>query len=174
MPDITGRKVVMIIASNNFRDEEYEEPRKLLDAAGASVTVASSSLDTAAGMLGARVKPDILITDVSVADYDAVVFVGGAGAREYFDNPTAQSIAKDAVAQGKLLAAICIAPSTLANAGVLKDKTATSYPSEKKNLEAKGATHTGRGVEIDGDIITADGPGSAVDFGRSLVEALAR
>lgn len=59
---LDGKKVLMVIASNNFRDEEYSEPRKALEDAGVRITVACSSLNTAKGKLGLEVKPDVLIS----------------------------------------------------------------------------------------------------------------
>jgi len=74
----------MVIASQDFRDEELLTPKEILENKGVKVTIASSSLDTATGMLGAKVKPDILIEDVNVNDFDAVIFVGGAGGERIF------------------------------------------------------------------------------------------
>ncbi len=172
MEDLTGIDVLMVVASGNFRDEEYREPAEALAHAKAGVVVASSSRDVCQGMLGHTVTPDLLLSDVDVSNYSAVIFVGGSGAGEYFDNPTAHRIARDTVAQGKLLGAICIAPSTLANAGLLKGKKATCYSSERKNLKAKGAKLVDEPVVRDGDLITADGPDSAHLFGKTVVEAL--
>lgn len=169
---ISGKNVLMILASRNFRDEEYLEPRKVLEDSGADITVASSSLGVSRGMLGAQVRPDILLEDVDVADYDAILFIGGSGSSEYFNDPKAHSIAREAQDANKVLGAICIAPSTLANAGVLKGKKATCFASERANLVKKGATYTGRGVEVDGNIITSDGPGSAREFGETILEKL--
>jgi len=170
---MSDKRALMIIASNGFRDEEYLEPRKALEGAGVKVTVASSRLGTAKGMLGATADADVLVDDVNAADYDAVIFVGGSGSSEYFNNPAAHKIARDAATADKLLCAICIAPSTLANAGVLEGKRVTSWSSETGNLAAKGATVTGNPVEVDGKIITADGPQSAASFARRILEALA-
>jgi protease I len=167
-----GKKVVLIIAHENFRDEEFFEPKETLESAGVDVTVASSSLGPAKGMLGATAEPDILIDDISVSDYDAVIFIGGSGSREYFDSPVAHSIAREAAASGKLLAAICIAPSTLANAGLLDGRKATCFSSEAGNLRSKGALFTGTPVEKDGMIITAEGPSSVEQFGKALLDAL--
>ncbi|MDI6703777.1 MAG: DJ-1/PfpI family protein [bacterium] len=167
-----GKRALMIIASRNFRDEEYIEPRRILEREGVEITVASSSLAVSRGMLGTTVKPDKLIQDVVVSDYDAIIFIGGQGASEYWNNLTAHKICKDAIASGKILAAICIAPTTLANAGVLSKKRVTAFPSEASKLRAKGANYTGKGVEVSGDIITADGPSSAVKFGDEIVKAL--
>jgi protease I len=170
--ELKDKKIVMIIAHNGFRDEEYKEPRAIFDKNGIKVTVASSSLELAKGMLGAKVKPDINYKDIKVDDYDAVVFVGGVGAQEYWNDSKAQQIAKDSVTKNKLLAAICIAPVTLANAGVLEGKKSTVFSSEKGFLKAKGANYTGKNVEVDGKIITADGPTSAKDFGDAIIKAL--
>jgi protease I len=171
-PTLQGKSILMIIAHQNFRDEEYKEPRQVFEARGAKVTVASSSLEVAKGMLGAQVKPDLLLKDVAVSDYDAIVFVGGSGAQEYWNDPVAHAIAQEAVAQGKVLAAICIAPTTLAKAGVLKGKKVTAFSSEAGALKACGANYTGASVERDGLLITANGPQAATEFAEEIAKAL--
>jgi protease I len=172
MQSTKSKKAVMIIASNNFRDEELLKPREILEKNGVTVTLASSSLKEAKGMLGAKVKPDILFTDINVADYDAVIFVGGTGADEYWDNPTAHKIANDANSAKKVVGAICIAPVTLAKAGLLKNKKATTYTSTVSDIKSAGANYTGADVERDGNIITASGPDAAKKFGETIVKAL--
>ncbi len=172
MKSLSGKKVLMVIAKNKFRDEEYLEPRKVLEDAGAVVTVASSSLNLSEGMLGLKVKPDILIGDAKEADFDGIVFVGGGGAAEYFDNPVAHKLARSFYDHGKLTSAICIAPATLANAGVLKGKKATSFPSSEAALKTHGAVVMKQDVVSDGKIVTAVGPQAAKKFGEKLVEVL--
>ena len=172
MNSLKGKKVVMIIAHRDFRDEEFAEPFNRLTQAGVSVGVASSALDPALGMLGKKVPVDLLISNVVVSNYDAVIFVGGGGAREYFNDAVAHQIARQTVEQGKLLAAICIAPATLANAGVLRGKQATCFSTVAGVLKKGGAIVLDQGVVRDGRIITADGPASAGDFARKVAEAL--
>ncbi len=174
MQKLIGKKVLMVIASNKFRDEEYLEPRKTLESEGARVTVASSSLDMAVGMLGLKVKPDVLIDAVKEPEYDGIVFVGGGGAREYFDSPVAHALARNFYSHGKVTSAICIAPAILANAGLLKEKKATSFPSSEEALKSRGAVFTREDVVIDGKIITGVGPEAAKKFGEKLVEVLSR
>jgi protease I len=171
-PTLQGKSILMIIAHQDFRDEEYAEPRQIFEARGAAVTVASSSLEVAKGALSAQVKPDLLLEDVAVGDYDAIVFVGGPGAQEYWNDSVAHAVAQEAVAQGKVLAAICIAPATLAKAGVLQGKKATVFSSEREALKAGGANYTGASVERDGLIITADGPKAAAEFAEEIAKAL--
>lgn len=170
---LEGRKVLMIIASSNFRDEEYSVPRATLEGQGAKITVASSKMTEAVGMLKKeKVKPDILIAKVDAGAFDAVVFIGGVGAKEYFANKTALKLAKEAYDRKKIVAAICIAPSILANAGLLKGKTATVYASEATNLQKAGAKYTGAPLEVDGRIITANGPNASKEFADALAKAL--
>jgi len=172
MAELKGKKVLMIIAERNFRDEELLEPKKILEDREIKVTIASTSLQNARGMLGATVKPDILLSSVKVQDYDVIIFVGGSGASQYWNDPPAHSIAQKAVQKGKILCAICIAPVTLANAGVLSGKKATVFSSEISKLETKGATYTGKPVQVEGKIITGEGPQSAEQFGEAIVKVL--
>jgi protease I len=166
------KKVLMVIAPENFRDEEYREPRRILEEKGCAVTVASTHTREAKGMLGLKVTPDTTIDAVDPAQFDMVVFVGGYGAEHYYNHRRAHEIASATAKAGRPLAAICVAPTILANAGVLKGRKATVWESQSKALTAGGATYTGRNVERDGLIITADGPSSAVPFGEELARAL--
>jgi len=167
-----AKKAVMIIASNGFRDEEYKVPHLVLEENGIEIKVASSSLEEARGMLGTKVKPGLLISDIKVNDYDAIIFVGGAGSQEYWDNPIAHKITQEAIKQNKILAAICVAPVTLANAGVLEKKKATVWFSEVKRLKAKGVVYKEEPVVQDGNIITANGPTAASGFADKILEGL--
>ncbi|MCM8770791.1 MAG: DJ-1/PfpI family protein [Candidatus Omnitrophica bacterium] len=170
--EVKMKKVVMIIAPEGFRDEELLEPKKILEEAGISVTVASTTTSRAKGMLGAIVSPDVTLTQVKVDDFDAVIFVGGVGASQYWDDPLAHRIAQEIIAQDKVLGAICIAPVTLANAGLLKGKRATVWSSEAGQLKRQGALYTGKAVEEDGKIVTASGPTAAKEFGQTILKLL--
>lgn len=171
---LEGKKALFIIAHQNFRDEEFAQPKEALEKKGVQVTVASSSLQKAKGMLGMTFQPDILLDQVKVSQYDLVVFVGGAGSSEYWENARAHQIARTAAEEKKIVAAICIAPVTLANAGLLKGRKATVFnsPEEIEQIKAKGAIYTGKPVERDGQIITASGPEAARSFAESLIQAI--
>ena len=124
------------------------------------------------GMLGAEVKPDILASEIKPEDWDAIILVGGTGATHYFEDSSVHSMLNEAVKQNKIVGAICIAPVTLANAGILTGKKATVYSSEIQRLKDKGAECTGKDVERDGKIITASGPQAAEEFGNTIAQAL--
>ncbi len=172
MNALANRKILMVIASNNFRDEEFQIPKKLFAEQGAQVTVASSKLRVSTGMRGMKVMPDVLLNKVKAEDYNAVVFVGGGGAAEYWDDPISLAIAQRSYNNQRIVAAICIAPIILANADLLVDKKATVFSTEVSQLEAKGAIYTGQDVERDGCIITGSGPQAAARFAQTVIQAL--
>ncbi len=165
-------KAVMIIAHEGFRDEELIDPKAVLEKNGIEVKVASTELSEAKGKLGAKVMPDMLFKDINMRDFDAIIFVGGPGSVEYWDDPLAHKLLKDAVSSGKVSAGICAASATLAHAGILKGKRATVFPGDSKELINNGAIYTAKPVERDGQIITADGPASAQSFGEEIAKAL--
>ena len=166
------KKVLMVIAPENFRDEEYSEPRAILETRGCAVTVASTRPGPAKGMLGMTVTPDTTLDKVAASDFDLVVFVGGYGAETYYNHPRAQAIATETIRSGRPVGAICVAPTILANAGLLAGKKATVWESQSKALIAGGARYTASHVERDGLVITADGPTSAGLFGEELARVL--
>ena len=163
---------LMIIAQQVFRDEEYAEPKAILQGSGVSVTTASRVAGTAEGKLGMVANVDVGLADVDPKEYDAVVFIGGGGAATFFDDPIAHRIARSASERGVVLAAICIAPSILARAGLLQGRSATAFESQADDLGAHGAHYTGNPVEIDGRIVTANGPDAATAFGTAIVTLL--
>lgn len=168
-----GKKAVLIVSRENFRDEELFETRRVLTEAGVKTTVASTRTGAIRGMLGSLAEATILVKDIVVDDYDAVIFIGGSGATEYFHNRLAWDIARETMQKKKILGAICIAPAILANAGLLNGVRTTSFLSERDRLQRAGALYTGVPVERDGLIITGSGPMASVQFGRAIADALA-
>lgn len=166
----TDKKVVFIIAPVNFRDEEYAFPRKILIEAGVKVDTAASILGPAKGVLGLEAEVDLKVDQIKISDYDGIVMIGGAGSRTYWNDQQVHALLQQAYQEGKLVGGICSAAVTLARSGILKGKHATVYSGEAQQLIKAEAVYNGRPVEIDGNILTADGPDSAKDFGRALVD----
>jgi protease I len=167
-----GRKVLMIVAPGDFRDEELFQPKKVFEEYRLTVTVASITRDEVRGMLGGKVRPELLLKDVDVNQYDIIVFIGGKGAEVYFDHPAAHKIAIKANEAGKVIGAICIAPCILANAGILKGKKATVWYEKGYALKEKGAEYIKAGYITDGNIVTASGPGISKRFAEELLRVL--
>jgi len=166
-----AKRAALIVASQNFRDEEFFETKRALDAAGVQTVIASTRIGIIRGMLGIA-EANILVGQLRVEDYDAIIFIGGPGAIEYAVNPAALNLAREAWRQRKILAAIDTAPTILANAGVLTGVRATSFLSERNRLIQAGAVYTGIPVEQDRLIITGSGPMASIQFGRAVADAL--
>lgn len=163
-----ARKAVFVVAQKDFRDEELLEPKKILENRKIEVKVAAPTKNKAIGKFGTEINPDLSIAEIDPNNFHALVIIGGAGARAYFEDDAVLKIIKEFKNSGKILGAICIATSILANAGVLISKTVTGFPNEEENLKNKGAEYTGMQVEVDGKIVTAKDPTAAKEFGEKL------
>jgi len=166
------KRAVLIIAKEIFRDEELFDTQNVLEKAGIETVVASSVIGPCKGKLGGRAQATSLVGDIVVDDFDAIVFIGGGGAMQYYDDDDALNIARQAADKGKVVAAICIAPRILANAGLLKGVKATCYESEAEAIKKLGADFHLADVITDGKIITGSGPGAAAEFGETIAQAL--
>lgn len=166
------KKAVFITAPEIFRDEEYAVPKKILEDNGVTVVTASTKKGEITGKLGMKAVSDMTIDEIDPKNFDAIAYIGGAGSSVFFENTTALSLAKTFFESGKPTTAICIAPTILANAGVLKGKTATVFPDGQEALKKGGANFTGKPLEIDGNIITANGPEAAEQFAKALLNAI--
>jgi len=176
-PPITraqGKKVVFIIPPRGFQHEELFNTLDVLTAAGVTSVVASSDLgiikDTR--RVG-QVEATLLIDDIIIDDYDGMIFVSGSGVKKYIKDTSVLDIIHQAVAAGKVVAAIGTAPGVLAEAGVLDGIKVTSNRTERRELKGAGAEYTGNYVERDGLIVTGRFPRAASEFGKAVVAALA-
>ncbi len=164
--------VLMIIPPERFRDEELFFTKEELDNAGIKVSIASTIKGVITGSRGGKAKAELVLNEINTKAFNAVVFVGGGGSKLLFNNANALKIAKDMYKDNKVVAAICIAPVILANAGILKGKKATVFETEAKTIETKGAKYTELGITIDGLVVTANGPGASRRFGQAIVALL--
>jgi protease I len=166
------KKIAMFIAFQGFRDEEYVEPKKALEAAGHKVTTVSTARGEARGKFRVTAQVDRTVDEIDPADYDALTLVGGPGALEHLDTPKVHAIFRKAMELGKVVGSICISPVALAHAGLLKGRTVTCFPDGAEEVEKGGGKYTGKDLEIDGKLSTASGPVPARKYGQALAEAL--
>lgn len=162
----------MVVAQQGFRDEEFIEPRHALEAAGHRVIIGSTAVGPCTGVNGSMVRATVALSEVRVDRIDGAVFIGGEGARRFFDDFAAHRIAMELSRAGKMLGAICLAPVILARAGVLVGKRATAFQTELDSLTARHALARQQEVVIDGKLVTASGPAHARAFGAALVQVL--
>ncbi|MEQ1849186.1 MAG: DJ-1/PfpI family protein [Candidatus Peribacteraceae bacterium] len=160
---------LLILAQHGFQDFELSGTRDALLDAGFDVVLGSTSVGPCTGKFGSIEQATVAIADVGIEAFDRIAFIGGPGAAVLADDVDCQRIAKAQVDAKKPLGAICIAPTILAKAGVLRGKKATVWDRAHEQaslLEVCGATYTGEPVTVDGLMVTANGPEAAPQFGR--------
>ena len=172
-----NKKILMVVAFKDFRDEEYFVPKEILEKNGFTVETTSSQIGLAVGVEGGEVEITKTAKEIETKDYEGVIFIGGPGMTKELDNLNFQKLAQDFYQENKLVSAICIAPALLAKAKILENKRATiwSSPLDKsaiKILKENNAIYVDQPVVLDGKIITANGPLAAQEFGQAIVNFL--
>ena len=145
----------------------------LLVRAGVDVTTAGLDDKPVTASRGTTIIPDTTIENVLDQTFDLVVLPGGLpGADHLRDDANIQAVLKKHAGEGKYIGAICAAPKAVAAAGLLDGKRATAYPGVLEALADDRISARDSAVEIDGNIVTSRGPGTAIDFALTLIELL--
>jgi protease I len=172
---LAGKKVLMVIAHTQFRDEEFFEPKKILEDEGAQVVVASTTVRACRGMKGGVAQAEIAIADAKADEYAAIVLCGGSSVPEFFwKDKKLQELVTAMAAAGKVVAAICLSTVVLAKAKLLAGLEATVYwlPEAIEELKAGGAQYVKETLLIHKNIILAEGPPDSQRFGQAIRTAL--
>lgn len=171
-----SKRVLMVIAPEKFRDEEFFEPKEIFEKEGFDITVASVKKTTAVGALGGKQKTDAALSDLSADGFDGICISGGGGSRTYlWDNKDLHRLINEFNDAGKPVGAICISPVVLAKAGVLKGRKCTVFNDEEgiKIIEESGSeVNPEKSMVCDGKIVTANGPKASVQFGRKMASLI--
>lgn len=165
-------KVLLVIPHDRFRDEEYTSVHSILIGDGHSVSVGSSHHSQAQGHFGLLVNVDVELEYVTAADYDGIVFIGGRGVEEYFEDPDIIALIRSFDYEKKLIAALGMAVKVLSYAGVLAGKQVTCDSSTIQEVQTSGGFFTGALVEEDGNIITGFGLAARDDFAKEISNSL--
>jgi protease I len=168
------RTVLVFLPQQLFSGEEFEPALGQLSLAGLRTQIASSDTGVAVSMGQILVKPDLALLDAQVADYAGLVLIGGSGAALYWSDSLLQARCREFAASGRVVAAIGIAPITLARAGVLKGREATVFHERSAInwLRESGAKFSFRDMVTDRNIITAAGEEQARAFGKAVAAAV--
>ncbi len=174
---LQGKRVAFLVAGEGVEQVELTEPWKALEEAGARPQLVSPAqgkvqafnhLDKADTF-----DVDVPVAEASVDDFDALVMPGGVANPDALrTDQTAVAFVKRFVESGKPVAAICHAPWTLVEAGVLQGRTLTSWPSLQTDIRNAGGTWVDEEVVVDGNLTTSRKPDDLPAFNKRLVEAL--
>jgi protease I len=174
---LTGKKVAILVA-NGFEQVELTEPRTALEEAGAITEIVSPEKLIVQGWNHDE-KADAFRVDMPLDrarsdDYDALLLPGGVRNPDHLRRlMRAVEFIDGFFATGKPVAAICHAPWTLIEAGVVKGKKVTSWPSLKTDLTNAGAEWVDRAVVIDHGLVTSRKPDDIPVFNQKMIEEFA-
>ncbi len=175
MAALEGKQIVIVVGQKNYNEKEFQYLFETLENEGADVCVASNTLEKALGRLEGYVTPDCTIADLNPEEFDALILVGGYGARVYlWDDPDTHEAVRRFVESGKVVGAISTAPVVLAKAGVLRGRRATGYPDYESTLAMQdGEAHfVHENVVVDDNIITCSHSRFVEDFATALIQKL--
>jgi protease I len=174
---LAGKKVA-ILAADMFERVELEEPRKALEKAGARTEVVSIHGGEIQGFdhfePKKKVKVDKTVEEVSVGDYDALFIPGGVGNPDQLrGDENVVTFVREFAASMKPLAAICHAPWVLVEAGVVRGRTLTSWPTLQTDIRNAGGTWVDKEVVVDDGIVTSRKPDDISAFNDKMIEEFA-
>lgn len=166
--------VAAFIPQHLFRDDELETVVKVIERAKIPTVTVALDTSVAQGIDGLLVKPQYLLKEITPKDFAALVLIDGSGTSVYWQDTVLHRVCREFVAAGRLVAAIELAPITLAYAGVLRGKSATVFPDYFSigTLKENGCRHRFRSIVKDGNIITAAKAEHALAFARAIVRTL--
>ncbi len=173
------KRILFILMPEKFQDKEFNVPYTMLKEKGYVVDIAGLKPGEAVGAFGLKVTPNKVIDQEPFPGgferYDALVIPGGPGSTKYlWGNTEVQKIVRLFREHNKVIAAICHACVVPAEAGILTGKKATVYPTDdaKAIFHKHKVTFVDEGVVRlpDDNIITAQGPTFASDFGQAIIE----
>jgi protease I len=174
MTDVLKGKKVAILAADMFERVELEEPRKALEDAGAEVEVVSIHDGEIQGFDHFKpantVKVDKTIEEVSPDDYDALLIPGGVGNPDQLrGDENVVSFVREFYKAGKPMAVICHGPWVLVEAGVVRGKRLTSWPTLETDIRNAGGEWVDEEVVVDGNLVTSRKPDDIPAFNREML-----
>jgi protease I len=167
---LSDKKVLMVVATRDFDFREYEVVRRVLETRGLRIEVASPEPGAVVSENGRIVRSTVKLGDAKSWDYDAIVFVGGSGARSLAETEAATKLAKDA--EYKVLGGIGLGVLVLARAGVVKGKRLTGDPTAAGLVLQKEGSYTAQPLEVADKTVTARGARYAEPFAQALLKVL--
>ena len=167
-----NKNILIVLPSKDFNSEEYLIIKNTFEKNSFKIFISSDSNALCLGENGIKVKADVSIFNIQPSNFAAVVFIGGNGVRKYWDDKSYQRIAILFLQSNKIVGAICAAPIILSNAGLLGNKNATCFPSDKKDFEKGNLSYHDANVVVDGKIVTGQSSSISVEFAQTIIHKL--
>ncbi len=173
---LKGRKIAILIAPRGTEEPEFKQPKEAVEAAGAAVTVIgleTGEAQTNNGDLdpGNSYPVDKTVGEVLAEQFDGLVIPGGCvGADKLRADEGVVTFVKSFFEQEKPVGVICHGPWLLVEAGVLKGRTVTSFPTVKKDIENAGGSWVDKEVVVDQGLVTSRNPKDLPAFCAKIVE----
>ncbi|MCG5512437.1 DJ-1 family glyoxalase III [Ectothiorhodospira shaposhnikovii] len=165
---------ILIPLANGCEELEAVTLIDLLRRADFEVVTAGLEPGPVTGAHGIVLMPDTELEQARHESYDLMVLPGGLPGSDHLnDDPRIHALLRKLHDEGRYVGAICAAPKVLAKAGLLADRRATAYPTVLEGMELTDTRLTGQPVEVDGNVATSRGPGTAMEFALALIELLA-
>ena len=167
------KKRALLVLADGFEDIEAAAPFDILKRAGVAVKTAGLESQGVKSARGLKITTDTVLDTVKEEEFDCIVLPGGSGGAEKLSKSVKlKTLIQKMSKNGKIVAAICASPAwVLAPAGVLDGKNATCYPGAEKSFSGS-TNYINKEVVIDKNIITSQGPATALLFGIKIVEIL--
>lgn len=165
---------VLVPLAEGFEELEAVTIIDILRRAGITVVVAGLKDGPVKGSRDTRVLPDAELDAVMDHDFDMIALPGGMpGVKHLHEDARVKTLLERYTQQDRYTAAICAAPSILADYGYLEGRQATSNPKFRSQVAVNGVNYLEDSVVSDGNIVTSRGPGTSIPFALALVEKLA-
>lgn len=160
----------LILMAEGFEEIELTSIVNILRRGGVTVTIAGLENGLVTGARGIKIQPDAPLDSVGEL-YDIIILPGGSpGYINLGNDRRVLELVNRYNTAGKIVAAICAAPTVLAKAGILTGRKATIFRGMESEL--KNAKYVDRPVVEDGNIMTSQGPGTAMEFALALLKRL--
>lgn len=174
MADSLDGKTIALLATDGFEDSELTQPLEAVREAGATVVIVSNGKDVITGKNGTEIDVDQSAEEVNAADFDGLLLPGGVHNPDVMRTEAAAvDFVRNFFELHKPVAAICHAPWMLIEAGVVRGRTLTSWPSLKTDLLNAGAEWVDQEVVVDDGLVTSRKPDDLEAFSAKAIEEFA-
>jgi protease I len=166
---VNNNSILYFLPARYFNEEELFITKGFLEKNNYKSFIASDTWDMCEGSNGKKFKPDLRLDNINANNFAGFVLIGGYGAKDYQNNSRLHKILNDFNKCGKIIAAICVAPLILSEAGILNGQSATCFPEVKLAFIKSDIDYKDQPVVVSKNIVTAQSPKASFEFAESIL-----